>query len=102
MKKVSVGQAPRSLGQYAAELEDEIVVVTKGSRAVAALVPLKNVDRESLALSTHPEFLKLIKRARAEVAAGKTLSLDEMRRRVLPRTPANKRLQPTAPKRRGG
>lgn len=102
MKKVSVGRASRSLGEYAAELEDEIVVVTKGSRAVAALVPLKNVDRESLALSTHPEFLKLVKRARIEIAAGKTLSLDEMRRRVLRRGSANKRLQPTAPKRRGG
>jgi antitoxin (DNA-binding transcriptional repressor) of toxin-antitoxin stability system len=102
MKKVSLGQASRSLGEYAAELEDEIVVVTKGRRPVAALVPLKNVDRESLALSTHPGFLKLIQRARAEVAGGKTLSLDEMRRRVLPRGAANKRLQPTAPKRRGG
>jgi len=102
MKKVSVERASRSLGEYAAELQNEIVVVTKGSRAVAALVPLNNVDRESLALSTHPEFLKLIKRARAEVAAGKTLSLDEMRRRVLPRAPAIKRLQPTAPKRRDG
>jgi antitoxin (DNA-binding transcriptional repressor) of toxin-antitoxin stability system len=102
MKKVSVERASRSLGEYAAELQNEIVVVTKGRRAVAALVPLNNVDRESLALSTHPEFLDLIKRARAEVAAGKTLSLDEMRRRVLPRTATNKRLQPTARKRRGG
>jgi len=100
MKKVSVGQASRSLGEYATELEDEIVVVTKGSRAVAALVPLKNVDRESLALSTHPEFLSLVKRARAEIAAGRTLSFDEMRRRVVSRAPANKR-QPPAPKRRG-
>ena len=38
------------LAQYASEVKDEIVVVTKGRRAVAALVPLKNVDRESLAL----------------------------------------------------
>ena len=102
MKKVSVERASRSLGEYASELHNEIVVVSKGSRAVAALVPLNNVDRESLALSTHPEFLKLIKRARAEIAAGKTLPLDEMRRRVLPRTATNKRLQPTARKRRGG
>jgi len=38
------------LAQYASELKDEIVVVTKGRRAVAVLVPLKNVDREPLAL----------------------------------------------------
>jgi antitoxin (DNA-binding transcriptional repressor) of toxin-antitoxin stability system len=101
MKKVSLGQASRSLGEYATELEDEIVVVTKGNRAVAALVPLTNVDRESLALSSHPEFLELVKQARGEIATGKTLSLEEMRRKVLPRTAASKRLQPTAPKRRG-
>jgi antitoxin (DNA-binding transcriptional repressor) of toxin-antitoxin stability system len=101
MKRITVGQASRSLGDYAAELDDEIVVVTKGARAVAALVPLKNVDRESLALSTHPEFLRLMRRARAEVAAGDTFSLPEVRRAHAPK-PANKRLQPTAPKRRRG
>lgn len=101
MKRVTVGQASRSLGAYATELDDEIVVVTKGTRPLAALVPLKNVDKESLALSTHPGFLTLVRRARAEVAAGKTLSLKELRRGMGPK-PANKRLQPTAPKRRGG
>jgi antitoxin (DNA-binding transcriptional repressor) of toxin-antitoxin stability system len=93
MKKLSVGQASRSLGEYAAELDDDIVVVTKGARAVAALVPLRNVDRESLALSAHPEFLKLIGRARAEIAAGKSLSLADVRRRVLSQT-ASKARQP--------
>ena len=93
MKKLSVGQASRTLGEYASELDDDIVVVTKGSRAVAALVPLRNVDPESLALSAHPEFLTVVREARAEVQAGKTLSLAEVRRRVLPPA-ANKALQP--------
>ena len=66
-------------------------------RAVAGLIPLKNVDRESLAMSTHPEFLALVKKARAEIGAGRSLSLDEMRARVLPRKKAsNPRLQRTA------
>jgi len=102
MKKVTIRQASRSLAQYAAELDDEIVVVTRRNRPLAALVPLRNVDRESLALSSHPEFLKLFKRARREIAAGRTLSLQEMRDRVLPRRPPNRRLQPAAPRRRGG
>jgi len=101
MKRVTVGQASRSLGAYASELEDEIVVVTEGTRAVAALVPLRDVDRESLALSAHPEFLSLVRRSRAEVAAGKTLPLEKVRRGVGAK-PAKKRLQPTAPKRRRG
>jgi hypothetical protein len=56
------------LAKYAAGLKNDIVVVTKGRRALAALVPLENVDRESLALSAHPEFLGLVKKARAEIS----------------------------------
>ena len=93
MRKVTLSQASRPLAQYASELKDGIVVVTKGKRVVAALVPLKNVDRESLALSTHPEFMKLIRRARAEFRAGKATSLEEIRARVR---------MIRSPKRRGG
>ena len=83
MRKVPLAQASRSLAKYAAELQDEIVVVTRGRHAVAALVPLKNVDRETLILSAHPEFLALVRKARAQIAAGRVLSLAEMRARVL-------------------
>jgi antitoxin (DNA-binding transcriptional repressor) of toxin-antitoxin stability system len=103
MRHVPLARASQSLAKYATELKDEIVVVTKGKRAVAALVPLKNVDRETLTLSAHPEFLALIAKARAEVAAGRVLSLAEIRARVLtPRRASNRGLQPPAPKRRGG
>ena len=40
MKKVSLANASKSVAQYAAESE-EIVLVTKGNRALAALVSLK-------------------------------------------------------------
>jgi len=75
--------------------------LTEGNRAVAAIVPLRNVDRESLALSHHPGFLELIGRSRAEFAAGRTISLEEMKRRVLPKQSPNRRIQPTPGKRRG-
>lgn len=60
-----------SLAEYAASLSDEIVVVIDRNRPVVAIVPLKNVDRESIALSGHPEFLRLIARSRADFAAGR-------------------------------
>lgn len=93
-------QASRSLGQYASELKDEIIVVTKGKRALAALVPLKSLDRDSLTLSARPAFLKIIRRARAEIAAGKSLSLDDMRERLLPKERPKKRKRVVGPKRR--
>ncbi len=102
MRKLSLTQASEPLAKYAVELENDIVVVTKGKRAVAALVPLKNVSRESLALSTHPEFLALVKKARAEIRAGRSLSLDEMRARVLSRKKAShsRSRRPALPRRR--
>ena len=102
MRKMTLAQASRPLAQYASELKNEIVVVTQGRRAVAALVPLKNVDRESLALSTHPEFMKLVKRARAEFRAGRTVSLEEMQTRLTQSRSPNGRLRQPAPRRRGG
>jgi antitoxin (DNA-binding transcriptional repressor) of toxin-antitoxin stability system len=79
MKTLALSTASRSLAEYASELDDEVVLLIKRNRPIAAIVPLRNVDRETLALSTHPGFLALIERSRREVAAGKTLSLAEMR-----------------------
>jgi antitoxin (DNA-binding transcriptional repressor) of toxin-antitoxin stability system len=102
VKRINLSSADRPLAEYAAALRDEIVLLTKRNRAVAAIVPLKNVDRESLALSHHPEFLELIAQSRADFAAGRKLSLDEMRRSVLPKRSPNRRLPPTARKTRRG
>jgi PHD/YefM family antitoxin component YafN of YafNO toxin-antitoxin module len=92
----------RPLAEYVADFRNETVVLMEGNHAVAAIIPLKNVDRESLALSQHPEFLEIIARSRAEFAAGRTMSMDEMKRRVLPKRLVVKRTQsPTRRTRRG-
>lgn len=98
MKTIKLSSASRSLAEYASELDEEIMVLTKRNKPIAAIVPLKGVDRESVVLSAHPEFLKLIARARREFATGKTLSLDEMKRAVLAQRKA-KRLEPAARRR---
>ena len=101
MRTVSIVKASDSLGKYAKTLKREIVVVTSGKRALAALVPLGHLDQESIALSMHPEFLALVKKARAELAAGRSLSLAEMRKKVLAADePPNPRLQRKARTRR--
>ena len=84
MKRIEISMASKPLSEYAEELDDEIVLLISEDKPVAALVPLKNVDDESLSLNTNSVFLELIKEARAEVRAEKTLSLEEMKRAVLP------------------
>lgn len=100
MKTIKLASASRSLAEYTKELDEEIVVVTERNKPVAAIVPLRNVDRESLALSSHPEFLNIIAQARREFAAGKTLSLEEMKKAVLSRRAGNKRMERTRKTRR--
>jgi antitoxin (DNA-binding transcriptional repressor) of toxin-antitoxin stability system len=102
VRKLELSAAVRPLADYVADLRDEAVLLTEGNRAVAAIVPLKNVDRESLALSQHPEFLALIAQSRADFTAGRTLSLGLMKRRVLAKRSPSKRIQPLAQRARRG
>ena len=95
MKTIQLSNASRPLAEYARELKGDILVIKDAKLPVAAIVSLKAVDRESLALSAHPEFLDLIAHSRAQFAAGQTLTLDEMKRAVLPRRKANKSLHRT-------
>jgi antitoxin (DNA-binding transcriptional repressor) of toxin-antitoxin stability system len=83
MKRIEISAASKPLSEYAGELDDEIVILTSGDHAVAALVPLKNIDEESLALSTNQTFLDIIERSRKEIRACNTISLEEMERFVL-------------------
>jgi len=72
----------KPVGEYAKKLGDEILIFTSNKQPVAAMVPLKGVDPESLALSYHPEFMELIEKARRQVKAGQTLTLEEMKAEV--------------------
>lgn len=72
---------PKELEPFleAAEIsKEETLVFTEGKKPVAALVSLRNVDQESLALSTNPAFLRIIETARKEIRAGKVFSLEEL------------------------
>jgi antitoxin (DNA-binding transcriptional repressor) of toxin-antitoxin stability system len=79
VKTIKLSQASRPLSEYAAALREEIVVLTERNRVVAAIVPLKKSDRESVALSGHPEFLQIIERSRADFRRGRVISLEAMK-----------------------
>lgn len=57
-------------------------MLTSNSNPVAAIVSLKNLDPESVALNTNAEFLELIERARRECATGQTIPLAAMKRQL--------------------
>jgi antitoxin (DNA-binding transcriptional repressor) of toxin-antitoxin stability system len=82
MKTVDLAKASKSLSAYAHDLGEEPVILTVDDQPVAALVSLKNVDRESLVLSTSPAFLRLMQAAREELARGDNVSLEEIKREI--------------------
>ena len=79
MKTIELTTATKPLAEYADEIGDAIVVLTADSKPVAAIVSLKHIDSESLALSTNAEFMALIEQARNEIAAGQTMTLEKMK-----------------------
>ena len=81
MKAMKLPKELQSFLEAAETSREETLVFTEKKRPVAALVSLRRVDRESLALSTNPEFLKIIETARKEIRAGKTTSLEALERK---------------------
>lgn len=83
MKTIEVSTASKLLGEYVKEVDEGGIVLTLNDEPIAALVSLKKIDKESLALSTNAEFLEVIQKARAEFKAGKKISLEELKREIL-------------------
>ena len=81
MKTLDLRQASKPLAEYTAELDSEPILITSNEQPVAALVSLKGMDKESIALSLSPEFAKIIRRARTEARRGEVFSLDQVKKR---------------------
>ena len=99
MKEIELSSAVRPLAEYANDLKkDEVLVVMKRRRPIAAVVGLRDLDRESVALSFHPKVRAIIEKSRADIAAGRTFSMDEVRQVVLGKRALRKRPRATTRK----
>ncbi len=81
MKFIEQADATAPLADYAESIRNGPLVVTNHGQPVAALVPIENADKETVTLSTNPEFLDLIERSRVRARAEGGISSEEMRRR---------------------
>ena len=99
MKAMKLPKEIQSFLDVAETAEEETLVFTKEKRPLAALVSLRKVDRESLALSTNPQFLRIIESARKEVRPGKPISLDALEKKFRVAAP-KKRMERTRRTRR--
>ena len=49
---------------------------------MAVLMPIENVDFETISLSNNPEFIAILEESRASLKEEGGISLDEMKRRL--------------------
>jgi antitoxin (DNA-binding transcriptional repressor) of toxin-antitoxin stability system len=70
MKSIDVTQANDSLGQSVRNLAGEPLVVTEDGVPIAALVPIDELDLQSLARGSNPRFMAMLEEARAQSRQG--------------------------------
>jgi hypothetical protein len=81
MKAMKLPKQLQPFLEVAERADAETLVFTEKKRPVAALVSIRNVDRETLALSTNPQFMRIIEASRREMQAEKTTSLGAIQRK---------------------
>ena len=82
MKKVELRQASAPLSEYALKAKKGPIIVTKAGKPVAAVVPIRNADAETVSLSTNRQFLAIMERSRTRLKKEGSISAKEIRRRL--------------------
>ena len=82
MKTINLDKATKPLSEYVNEIDDEILILKSKNKPVAAIVSLKKVDLESLALSTNPEFLEIIEKSRKNFEGENKISFEGMKEEI--------------------
>ncbi len=82
MTKIEFKKASGPLSEYATKARKAPVVVYKAGKPFAAVIPIRNADEETLALSTNRKFLKIIETSRGRVKKEGAISARELRRRL--------------------
>lgn len=79
---IDITEANYPLADYIQHIESEPTVVMRDGKPIAVVVSIEDVDMESLSLSSNPQFLAIIERARAAHTPGTGMSSDEVRKRL--------------------
>ena len=81
MKTIEIENATGPLSEYAREALEHPVVITENGTPMAAVVPIEDVDMESVSLSNNPKFLAILERSRARYREEGGIPLEEIRKR---------------------
>ncbi len=82
MTKVEFKKTSGPLSEYAEKARKDPVIVIKRGKPFAAVIPLRNADEETIALSMSRKFVAIIERSRNRVKKQGAISASELRRRL--------------------
>ena len=82
MTKVEFKKASGPLSEYAEKARKDPVIVIKRGKPFAAVIPIRNADEETVALSTSRKFVAIIERSRNRVKKEGAISASELRQRL--------------------
>lgn len=82
MKSIEMDDANQTLAECARGIDGEALVVTEHGRPAAVLLPLENVDLETVSLSSNRQFLELVERSRLRLAEEGAVSPEDVRRQL--------------------
>jgi len=82
MTKVEFKKASGPLSAYAEKARKDHIIVVKRGKPFAAVIPIRNADEETVALSTNRKFLKIIDRSRVRLKKEGGISGSELSRRL--------------------
>ncbi len=79
MITLNKSEAKGSLADYIDQINDDPIVVVVDEKPIAVLLPLGNIDLETVSLSMNPKFLEIIERSRLRDEVEGRLSSEEVR-----------------------
>ncbi|MFY9825240.1 MAG: type II toxin-antitoxin system Phd/YefM family antitoxin [Thermoanaerobaculia bacterium] len=82
MKSVELTEATAALKDYAEQLTQEPIVVTRRGKAVAALVRLRPSDLESFLVSESPVFKRIVRQSRTSYKRGGGMTREQIEARL--------------------
>jgi antitoxin (DNA-binding transcriptional repressor) of toxin-antitoxin stability system len=80
MKTLKIEDATDLLANYAADPNQEPVILTVKGKPVAVVLPTQGADRETISLSFHPKFLAIMERSRIRHEREGGMSIEEARK----------------------
>lgn len=82
MKSVEFDDATAALKDYAEQLTQDPIVLTRDGKAIAALVRIQDSDLESFLVSESPAFKRIVRRSRSSYKRRGGLTREELEERL--------------------